>query len=105
MPKDDAKASELFATSCGAGSSTLGGVACYVNEHVYRKSGAHIDSAAMRSVVSTMQGQCDQGVARACTFMGVATLALGNRSQGQAAVEKGCQMKDAWACDLRKRLR
>ncbi|MEJ7735322.1 MAG: tetratricopeptide repeat protein [Polyangiaceae bacterium] len=105
VSKDDDKAKELFDASCKSGRSSLSGVACYVNEKIYRTPPGKVDASSMRQVVDTMQGQCDQRVARACSFLGVAKLALAEKPAGFAALKKGCDMKDAWACDLGKRLR
>lgn len=52
-----------------------------------------------------MQPQCEQDVPRACTFLGVAHLALGKKSSGEMYLSQGCKANDYWACDLKKRLK
>jgi hypothetical protein len=55
--------------------------------------------------VTVMQPQCDQKVARACSFLGVLRLAQGKKPEGDRALKQACDMNDGWACDLQKRLK
>src|SRR5262249_23999809 len=105
VPKDDKKAKKVFDASCKSAESSLAGVMCSVNEKVYRAPPGRLNASELKTVVDTMQGQCDQGTARACSFLGVAKIALGKKGPGDAALKKGCDLKDPWACDLTKRLR
>jgi TPR repeat protein len=107
-PRDDAGASAQFDKACrvnGTIGSSFPSLACHVNTRVYGAPERPLDRAALETSLTIMAPQCDQKVARACSFLGVALHALGREAQAEGALQKGCELADPWACDLRKRMR
>jgi TPR repeat protein len=105
VTKDEKKAKELYDRSCNAHAGGLSSIACYVSAKLYGGGEPKIDKGALEHTSTVMKPQCDQSSPRACTFLAVAELALGKKPAGEADLKKGCDMKDAWACDLQKRLK
>ena len=106
--RDDKRAQALFEKSCNAidhpGATGFPSIACYVNARVYGSAQGKIDVAALERTLDVMEPQCDQDIARACTFYGVSAMALG-RADGAAKMKRGCSLGDPWACDLIKRMK
>jgi hypothetical protein len=106
FPKNDQMAQSYFQRSCAFGTGGFGSMACFVNERVYGATGGKkANPAVLMQTVQSMKPQCEQGVARACAFQGVAELAMGQKVPGQMGLQKACGMQDPWACDLQKRLK
>jgi TPR repeat protein len=104
--KDDAKAKELFGKSCRAGGS-LRMIACWAEKELFGGAGGPAPSAEELDRFDTlMRQQCEKGgSSRACAFMGVWSFLSGKPGPGHASLARACKMKDAWACDVMKRLK
>jgi len=76
-----------------------------VASSVSRGSVSNVGGTGLEEVVSMMKGQCDQKVARACSLAGAAEHGLGHKPASSALLKQACDLKDAWGCDLRKRLK
>ena len=106
FPKNDQMAQSYFQRSCAFGTGGFGSMACFVNERVYGATGGKKPNpAVLTQTVQIMRPQCEQGVARACAFQGVAELAMNQKVPGQMNLQKACGMQDPWACDLQKKLK
>ena len=106
VPKDDRKAQELFDRTCAAKAVTsMQPLACFVSARLFGSPLQPLDPAQLERAAAVMQPQCDQKAARACSFVGVARLAQNKKPEGEALLEKACDLKDGWACDLQQRLK
>ena len=76
-----------------------------VASSVSRGSVSNVGGTGLEEVVSMMKGQCDQKNARACSLAGAAEHGLGHKPASSALLKQACDLKDAWGCDLRKRLK
>jgi TPR repeat protein len=107
-PRDDAGASAQYDKACranGTVGSSFPSLACHVNARMYGAPEQPLDRKSLGDSLTIMAPQCEQKVARACSFLGVALHALGRGAESEAALQKGCELADPWACDLRKRMR
>ena len=105
VSKDDAKAKELYARTCSAPRGTgVSKLFCYLNTKLYGNASPAPPRNALEHTVSIMKPQCEQMVARP-----VASPASRSTRRAPAVrceiLKQGCEMKDAWACDLQKRLK
>lgn len=101
---DDAKAKQLFQAACSQAEYSFGAMGCAVLNMTYGGT-SNPPRESLEHVQPVMQPQCEQDVPRACTFLGVAHLALGKKSSGEMYLSQGCKANDYWACDLKKRLK
>jgi TPR repeat protein len=104
VSKDDSRAKDLFSKTCSAHSGGLSAMSCYMVSEVFKGGSKPVDKASMAQTLTYMQPQCDKKVIRACSFVGVMQLANGDKGRGGATLKKACSDKDAWACDVVKRL-
>ena len=72
---------------------------------VPRGAVSNVGGTGLEDVVTMQKLQCDQKNARACTLTGAAEHGLGHKPAAAALLKQGCDLKDTWACALRKRLR
>ena len=101
--RDPARAKELFGKSCRAPGS-LRIISCWVEKEVLGGAGGEPATAAeIKRFDTLMRQQCEQGSARGCAFMGIASLLSGKEAAGRASLDRACKMKDPWACDLAKK--
>jgi TPR repeat protein len=109
FPRNDGLASSLLERSCAevgrAGTGGFPSLACHVQEKVYGKPARKLDARALDLTVDVMRPQCEQKVARACSFQAVASSALGQPGEVGKLLERGCSLGDPWACDLAKRMK
>ena len=104
VAKDDAMAHKAYGMSCQGKESDLASLSCYLDAKLYGGKGTP-DRAALGSFAQVMKPQCEHGhIARACSFYGAAMHALGQHEAGDQALGIGCELKDPWACAVRKRL-
>ena len=104
LKADDAKAKQMFEIACTQPEYSFGAMGCAVANLTYGTA-FEAPRASLEQVQPVMQPQCEQDVPRACTFLGVAHLALGKKSSGEMYLSQGCKANDYWACDLKKRLK
>ncbi|MCC6554313.1 MAG: sel1 repeat family protein [Polyangiaceae bacterium] len=101
---DDRRAKELFDVACSQPEYGFGAMGCAVLNMTYGEA-RPLPRASLEQIQPIMQPQCEQDVPRACTFLGVAHLALGKKSSGEMYLGQGCKANDYWACDLKRRLK
>lgn len=104
LARDEATAKALFAKACVDSSTSFGALSCQVLNLVYGESHS-VPKAAVDHLDPIMQPQCQQGVPRACTFLGVSHLGSGRSTTGEMYLDAGCKAKDYWACELKRRLK
>lgn len=104
VARDDSKARELYARACSQPESSFGAIGCAMLNLTYGERRS-IPVQPLEHVQPVMQPQCEQDVPRACTFLGIAHLALGKQSSGEMYLNAGCKQNDYWACDVKHRLK
>ena len=100
VPRNDDSAQQILGALCAQQDNAYQvQLACSTLNLVY--GGRHpIQRRDLQVTIPVMVPQCQDGVARACGFLGVAYHGLGAPQDGDAALRHACQLKDYWACDI-----
>ncbi|MGC4067901.1 MAG: tetratricopeptide repeat protein [Polyangiaceae bacterium] len=96
-------AKPLYERACKAAPSEhFGALACGILATYFGETTVSFRSDRLEELIVLMGPQCNQHVARACGFIGVAQRILGKTTEAKRTLEQACSAGDYWACSLPK---